>query len=247
MSEQARFVIIGGTSGVGLATAAAACARGGKVVIAGRDPQKLATALDQLQAHAVEAGAVSGEAVDAGDPLAMAAFMARVGAFDHLILAASGGKGAGPFAAVAEADLRQGFDAKFWVHWHAARAALPYLAERGSITFVTAASARMAAPGTSGLAAINAAITGMAAVLARELAPRRVNTISPGVIDTAWWDQQVPAMKEAVFAGASVGAPVGRVGQAAEVAEAILALALNGFITGALLDIDGGLRLGAPA
>ena len=246
MSEQAGFVIIGGTSGVGLATATAALKRGGKVVIAGRDPEKLGAALEGLRQFESAKGRVSGHAVDAADPAALASFMAGVGTFDHLILAASGGKGAGPFAEVREADLRQGFDAKFWVHWHAARAALPYLAQQGSITFVTAASARMAAPGTSGLAAINAAIAGMALVLARELAPRRVNTISPGVFDTAWWDQQAPAMKDAVFAGARAGAPVGRVGQAVEVADAILALALNGFITGATLDIDGGLRLGAP-
>jgi NAD(P)-dependent dehydrogenase (short-subunit alcohol dehydrogenase family) len=170
----------------------------------------------------------------------------RIGSFDHLVLAASGGRGAGPFATLAAADLRSGFEAKFWVQWNCAQAALPNIAKSGSITFVAAASARTANPGTSGLAAINGALCAMILPLARELAPIRVNAVSPGVIDTPWWDSRPKEMKEAFFSASAKSLPVGRVGRADEVGKAILALAENGFITGVVLDVDGGLRTAAP-
>ncbi len=95
---------------------------------------------------------------------------------------ASGGVGAGPFATLARDDLAHGFDAKFWIQWQCAQAALPYLREQGSITFVIANSARMGNPGTSGLAAINGSLAAMVLPLAHELGPVRVNAVSPGVI-----------------------------------------------------------------
>ena len=103
----------------------------------------------------------------------------RIGCFDHLVLAASGGAGAGRFESLDASALRRGFEAKFWTHWNAVQAALPHLAANGSITFITAASSRLANPGTSGLAAINGALERMVPTLARELAPRRVNAVSP--------------------------------------------------------------------
>jgi NAD(P)-dependent dehydrogenase (short-subunit alcohol dehydrogenase family) len=115
------------------------------------------------------------------------------------------------------ADVRAGFDGKFWPHWHAAHSALPYLQAGGSITFVTAFASRCAHPGASGLAAINGALHTMVPALARELAPARVNAVSPGIIDTA--------------------------GRPEEVADAIVFLMRNAFVTGIVLDVDGGMHL----
>ncbi len=234
MSEiRPHIVIVGGTSGIGLATAKLFVARRARVTIVGRDPEKLAAVLPSLGASA------AGEAFDASDRAALDAFFGRVGPIDHLILAASAGSGAGPFAELAARDLRRGFEGKFWVHWHAAQSALPHIGEGGSITFVTAASSRKAGPGTSGLAAVNGALESLARTLARELAPLRVNAVSPGVIDSPWWADKPAGMFEA----ASRSAPLARPGHVEEVAEAIAFLVGNRFVTGVVLDVDGGLHL----
>jgi len=226
-------VIIGGTSGIGLATARLLAARGNAVTIVGRDPAKLDAAVRDAGAGA------KGEAADAGDRAVLDGLFARIGPVDHLVLAASGGAGAGPFNAVDPEGVRRGFEAKFWVHWNAAQSVLPHLAPDGSITLVTAASSRLANPGTAGLAAINGALERMVPTLARELAPRRVNAVSPGVIDTAWWSDKPVALFEAE----SRKAPLARAGQAEEVADAIAFLIGNRFVTGVILDVDGGLHL----
>jgi NAD(P)-dependent dehydrogenase (short-subunit alcohol dehydrogenase family) len=226
-------VIIGGTSGIGLAAAKLFSSRGARVNIVGRDAQKLAAALREIGAPA------EGAAVDASDRAALDALFVKLAPINHLVIAASGGKGAGPFAKLEGGELERGFQAKFWTHWNAAQSALPHISAEGSITFVTAASSRLANPGTSGLAAINGAIERMTPTLARELAPLRVNAVSPGVIDTPWWADKPAGMFEA----ASRKAPLARAGRAEEVADAILFLAGNRFITGIVLDVDGGLHL----
>ncbi len=234
MSEiRPRIVIVGGTSGIGLATAKLFAARRARVAIVGRDREKLAVALRSLGSSG------EGEAFDASDRGALDAYFGRIAPIDHLILAASAGSGAGPFADMDARALRRGFEGKFWVHWHAAQSALPHIGEGGSITFVTAASSRKAGPGTSGLAAINGALESLARTLARELAPLRVNAVSPGVVDSPWWADKPSGMFEA----ASRAAPIARPGHVDEVAEAIAFLVDNRFVTGVVLDVDGGLHL----
>ena len=233
-------VVMGGTSGIGLATARAAADAGARVVVAGRSRDRLDAAVAGLD------GTARGEAVDASDRAALDAFFTRVGHLDHLVIAASGGVGAGPFAGLAHDDLARGFDGKFWAQWHSAQAALPYLSGRGSITLVVAVSARMGNPGTSGLAAINGALAAMVLPLAHELGPIRVNAVSPGVIDTAWWDRYPGELKRRIFGQVAASAPLRRIGRAEEVADAIVFLAGNNYITGVILDVDGGMRGASP-
>jgi NAD(P)-dependent dehydrogenase (short-subunit alcohol dehydrogenase family) len=185
----------------------------------------------------------SGHVVDATDHPKLAGFFQSVGRFDHLVLTLSGGEGAGPFRDLDLAKLREGFEAKFWPHLASAQAALPQLNPGGSITFVTAASAGGHLPGTSGLAAINGALNMMVPVLAVELKPLRVNAVSPGVIDTPWWDKWPVEQKTALFADLAASSPVGRIGTAADVAQAIVFLTGNGFVTGQVLQCDGGIQL----
>jgi NAD(P)-dependent dehydrogenase (short-subunit alcohol dehydrogenase family) len=232
------IVVLGGTSGIGLATALAAQEAGGRVVIIGRDPERLAAALDTL------GRAAKGDVLDASNRAVMDAYLGGIGTIDHLVLAASGGRGAGLFAQLREDELRAGFEGKFWLHFGALQAALPSMRTPGSVTFVTAASARCANPGTSGLAAVNGALNAMVGPLARELAPLRINAVSPGVIDTPWWDGRTPEQRAALFEVVGETTPAGRVGRAREVADAIVFLMGNGYTTGVVLDVDGGLRLG---
>jgi NAD(P)-dependent dehydrogenase (short-subunit alcohol dehydrogenase family) len=230
-------VVMGGSSGIGEAAAAAFAADGATVVITGRNQERLDKAAARI------GGTVRTFQVDATDQAGLEAFFAEVGTVDHLVVAASGSAGAGPFAQLDLADLATGFDAKFWAQVRALQTALPHLRKDGSVTLITAASAGAAFPGTSGLAAINGALNAMVPPLAVELAPLRVNAVSPGVVDTPWWDRVSADQREALFAGLAATTPVGRVGRPEDLAQAIHMLAANSFITGVVLECTGGSNL----
>jgi NAD(P)-dependent dehydrogenase (short-subunit alcohol dehydrogenase family) len=237
-----RVVIIGASAGIGEAAARAFAARGAAVTITGRSKERLDQAAQRI-GHpilAAELDATSREALDA--------FFATTGTIDHLVLAASpGAVGAGPIAALDEAALRQAFDGKFFAHVKAIQAALPRLRQDGSVTMVTAASARAAFPGTAGIAAVNGALETIVAPLAVELAPLRVNAVSPGVIDTHWWNAMPEDQRRAFFDSVAAVSPARRVGNPEDVADAIVYLASAGFITGTVLECTGGSNLTAAA
>ena len=112
-----------------------------------------------------------------------------------------------------------------------------------SITLFVGAACRTAIPGIAGLAAVNGAILQMTYTLAKELAPLRVNAISPGMVDTPAYDWINPEQKHAMFEQTGNNLPVKRIGKPEEIAEAVVFLVSNGFVTGTVLDIDGGARL----
>jgi NAD(P)-dependent dehydrogenase (short-subunit alcohol dehydrogenase family) len=140
-------------------------------------------------------------------------------------------------------DLRKGFDGKFWPQVTCAKAALGSISKEGSITFVGAISSRALKPGTSGLAAINAALEAMVPILASELRPTRVNAVVPGVVDTPWWSRVPDAARKELFEQLASQVAVGRVGRPEDLASAIMLLTTNTFITGTVLDCDGGWKL----
>lgn len=231
-----KALVCGGTSGIGAATAALFARQGADVVVTGRDAERLAKAA---------ADGRTARRVDAAAEEEVADFFAEDTAYDHLVLALSGAAGGGPAATLDPADLRAGFEAKFWPHLRLLQSALPRLAPEGSVTFITASSARAALPGTAGLAAINGALEAMVRPLAVELAPVRVNAVSPGVIETPWWDGMPAERRAAMFAEHAAALPVGRVGRPEDVAQAVLLTATNGFVTGAVVECNGGLSLAA--
>jgi NAD(P)-dependent dehydrogenase (short-subunit alcohol dehydrogenase family) len=224
---------MGGSSGIGLATAKLLLEQDHKVTITGRNEQGLTKAKASLKSD------VATVVTDGANEAQARECFSRIGSFDHLVLAFGSGKGAGPFASVSMADVRQGFEEKVFPHFACAQAALR------SITFIAAVSAQAALPGTAGLGAANAAVSALAPILASELRPLRVNAVSPGVIDTPWWDFLPADQKAAVFADFAGKTAAGRVGNAEDVARAIAFLIADSFVTGHVLVCDGGLRLGA--
>ncbi|MFL6077099.1 MAG: SDR family oxidoreductase [Mycobacteriales bacterium] len=233
-----RVVIIGASAGIGEAAARAFAARGAAVTITGRSKERLDQAARRI-GHPVLVAEL-----DATSRGALDALFTTTGTVDHLVLSASpGAVGAGPIATLDEAALRQAFDGKFFAHVKAIQAALPYLRRDGSVTVITAASARAAFPGTAGLAAVNGALETVVAPLAVELAPLRVNAVSPGVIDTHWWNALPDDQRRAYFDSAAAASPVRRIGTPDDVAEAIVYLAGAGFVTGTVLECTGGSNL----
>ena len=236
MSAQ-HAVIVGGSSGIGLATARQLLDLGYQVTITGRSQQRLDAARRGLS------GNLAALVLDAADTAGLQASFSHIGEFDHLVLALGSGKGVGPFASVSLAEVRQGFEEKVYPHFATAQAALPLLRKDGSITFIAAVTAQAAMPGTAGIGAANAAVSALVPILAAELRPLRVNGVSPGVIDTPWWDFLTDEQKTPVFAGYAAQAPVGRVGRPEDVAQAIAFLIADSFMSGHIIVCDGGLRL----
>jgi NAD(P)-dependent dehydrogenase (short-subunit alcohol dehydrogenase family) len=237
ISNARHVAVIGGSTGIGLAAAQRFVERGDRVTIAGRDRERLAAALSVLgeSARAI--------AVDATDADSLRRFYAEANTIDDLIITVTGRGGAGPAADLAGADLVGAFAGKTVAHLVSVALALPTLATHGTITLVTAGSAQSALPGTAGLAAVNGALEAAIPALARELGPLRINAVSPGVIETGWWDELPEEARRETFSTFAQRAPVGRNGTAEDVAKAINALVENGFITGVVLPCDGGLRL----
>ena len=227
-----KIVIAGGTSGIGLATAQYFSLEGAFVTVTGRDARRVAAA----QAEGL--GAV---AVDSNDRKALDAFFAAHGPVDHLVIAVGGSKGMGEFAGLSLAVLREGFDEKFWPQLATLQAALPVIKTGGSVTMVAGSASRLRQPGISGLAAINGALELMVPVLSQELRSLRVNAVSPGVVDTPWWNFVPQENRAAAFAQFTANIPAARVAGPGEIADVIGFLAGNAYMTGKVIGVDGGL------
>jgi NAD(P)-dependent dehydrogenase (short-subunit alcohol dehydrogenase family) len=234
-----RVLVVGGGGGIGAATARAFAHGGAEVVIAGRSKQRLDEAATRI------GGNVRVHSADATDADSIAGLFEAVGRIDHLVLTFGGEglDGLGPFADLPEQTVRRVIDRKVLPYLAVLRAALPSLRRDGSVTFVTAASARAAIPGTVALAVANGALESAVPPLATELAPLRVNAVSPGLIDTDWWAGMPDAERGALLSATAEHTPAGRVGQPEDVATAIRFLAEHGFLTGIVLECSGGANL----
>jgi NAD(P)-dependent dehydrogenase (short-subunit alcohol dehydrogenase family) len=233
-------VIVGGTAGIGLATARRLSAEGHRVTVVGRDAERLKQAVAEIGGEDTR-----GRAASMCDRPALDALFAELGSLDNLVVTAPGTGAPGPLAELDLGALEEAFRTKFIGLAHTVQAALPYLAnDQGSITVVSAASAQQALPGTAGLAAVNGAVETLVPTLALELAPIRVNCVSPGVVDTDWWNRVVPAEQRAAVLDSFVaGTPVGRVGKPEDIADVIALLVRNRFVTGIVVPVEGGARL----
>ncbi len=237
-TQQRRVFIAGGTSGIGLATAKLFAQQGALVTVAGRKQERIAAA------HRALGDSATIVQLDCSDRAALDAFFDTCAEpFDDLVLAVSGAKGAGAFAELSMTALQEAIAEKVVPQFTTLQAALPKLTKNGSVTFISAASARTATPGAAGLAAVNGAIECAIPTLALELQPLRVNAVSPGIIDTPWWDQLPAEQRDAIFQTTAIKLPLGHIGKATDVATAIVFLAQSTFITGSILECDGGARI----
>jgi NAD(P)-dependent dehydrogenase (short-subunit alcohol dehydrogenase family) len=229
--ENESVVIIGGSSGMGLAIAKEAADAGAAVIIAGRSQSRLD------DAHRAISGDVTVHIVDVSDEKSI---MKLFGSFDHLVISGSSVK-TGQLCDFSLADARASMDSKFWGAYMAARYA--QIRPRGSITFFSGILSRRPSPGSASLAAINAAVEGLGRALAIELAPIRVNVVSPGLTDTPAHAQMPDDARKGMFAAAAKRLPLGRVGKPEDIASLTLELMRNTFLTGIVVDVDGGAML----
>ncbi len=227
-----KVVVAGGTSGIGLAAARLFLKAGALVTVTGRKPGKM----DASAAKGLEA-----VKVDSSDQEALTKFFTAHTGIDHLVISLGGSKGLGNFSELSTEVLRQGFDEKFWPQLNTLKAALPYLNQKATVTFVTAVSGSSRMPGTSGLAAINGALEVMVPILAKELRHLRINAVSPGVVDSPWWDFVSEKVRRDAFAQYATQILVGRVAQPDDIADVIVFMAGNEYMTGKVIVCDGGL------
>ncbi|EHQ24367.1 SDR family oxidoreductase [Mucilaginibacter paludis] len=228
-----KVIIAGGTSGIGLATALMFADQSASTVVTGRDLLKLKAA-EQLGLPAFQ--------VDSTSPAQLDNFFSNIGIVNHLVIALGSNKGLGNFKELDLDNIRKGFEEKYWSHLNTIKAALPYMVStNGSITLLTAITGTAKIPGTSGIGAVNGALEIMVPILAKELHPLRINAVSPGIVDTPWWDFLSAETKKETFADYAAHIPLGRVAQPEDIASAILFLAANTYVTGKVLVCDGGM------
>jgi NAD(P)-dependent dehydrogenase (short-subunit alcohol dehydrogenase family) len=233
--QNKRVLVIGRGTGIARAIVEAARAAGAQVTVAGRDQAKLAAAYDDP--------GISVETVDLTDDASIESLAERLGAIDHIVSTASA-RARGVLAELDREDVRLSFDTKVIGPLMLAKYLRPRINAGGSIVLFSGDFAFKITVGTLGVAITNGAADTLTRSLAVEMAPIRVNAISPGIIDTGIWDQGLGAESKAEFfeRAASVN-PAGRIGQSEDIASAVIFCMTNTFLTGVTLKVDGGEAL----
>jgi NAD(P)-dependent dehydrogenase (short-subunit alcohol dehydrogenase family) len=224
-----KVVVVGGSSGIGFSTAELAKREGADVIIASRNADRLNAAAEKLGAKAISADVTSDKSIED--------LFRACGPVDHVVVTAAQLR-SGPFKTVAMEDVRSTMEGKFWGAWRVARSA--EIRASGSLTLVSGYLSIRPRPNSAIVGAANGAIESLARSLALELAPVRVNAVSPGIIDTPIRAAMPEAARLDMLAKTAAGLPVGRVGLGEDIARQILAFMTIGFATGSIVYIDGG-------
>ncbi|RVT97939.1 SDR family oxidoreductase [Rhodovarius crocodyli] len=229
-----RIIVLGGSSGIGLAVAQAAAGQGATVVIASSRQARVDEALATLPAQA------EGHALDLSDAAAVAGLFAGLGAFDHLVFTAGG-----PLKLGLLPDMRLDvalsyFGLRYFGALMAAKHGSPHIRPGGSITFTSGLAATRPRAGWALGASICSAMEGLTRALAVELAPLRVNIVAPGIVRSPLWSDMTEADREALYRTTAETLPAGHAGETAEVAEAYLYAMRQTYGTGQVIAVDGG-------
>lgn len=231
-----RVIIVGGSSGIGLATGCAVATRGARVLVASRSAERLDQAVQKIRCGAESCP------LDLSDEAAVEQFFDSLGEFHHVVVSVSA-SAMGSIRDTEVARVRESFEIKFWGQYNVVRSAAPRIQPGGSITLVSGIASRRPPLGATVLAAQNGAIEALTRAAALEYAPVRVNAIAPGLIDTPFWDHVDSDMRDAVYAATAARVPLQRVGAAEDCAAVIISLMEAKYITGTVLDVDGGALL----
>ena len=223
-----RVVFIGGTSGIGLAAARRAVDAGWDVVVASRNPDRADLTAEKMT-------------LDVTDAAAVRTFFDDVGTVDHLV-SSTVARAGGPAKKLDLDAARRAFEVKLWGPFEAVQAA----DVRRSVVLLSGVAASTPSSGAAATAAVNGAVEALVRVLAVELAPVRVNAVSPGIVDTPTWEHLADDDRRGMFGHLVDALPVGRVGTPDDVADAIWHALTNEFVTGTVVHVDGGHRLAAP-
>jgi NAD(P)-dependent dehydrogenase (short-subunit alcohol dehydrogenase family) len=229
-----RVLVVGGSSGIGLATAQAAAAAGASVTIASRSIKKIENAVDEIGHGA------TGATLDLLDGDAVERFFKNSGEWDHIAVTASQVRISG-VRDLSMSEARAAMDSKFWGAYRVARSAK--IKQGGSLSFVSGYLSKRPAPNRALMSAINAALEGLTQGLAIELRPIRVNAVSPAFVDTPLWDGMTPADRSALVAKNTALYPAGRVGSPNDIAQLLLFFMTNPYATGTVVTLDGGASL----
>lgn len=222
--------IFGGSSGIGLCTAEAAAAQGAHVTIVSRTQARLREARSRI-------GDVATATVDVRDAEAVQRFFDEREPFHHVVVSAAE-LTVGPLRRQTLAEARDAMESKFWGAVHVAHAAK--IVPDGSLTLVSGMIGTRPTGAATMLSAINASLDTLAKALATEMAPIRVNCVSPGRIETPWWDFLPEDERRALFDRTAAGLPLKRIGRPQEIAAQMVHLMQNGFMTGSVVMVDGG-------
>ena len=232
--QDQRVVLLGGTSGIGLATAGLAAAHGATVIVASSNHESVKRALDTLPATA------TGQAVDLTDPVAVKAFFDGLDAFDHLVYTAGESLTLLDIASMDLDQARKAFELRYFGALGAVSAAASKIRPGGSVVLTTGAAGDRPNPGWSVAASICGAVDSLVRALAVELAPLRVNAVKPGVVRSPLWSNLSVEDQQTLYDETSRLLPVGRVGEVTDIAEAYVYLMNQGYATGTILTVDGG-------
>src|SRR3974390_887841 len=220
-------VVVGGSSGIGLATAEIAKREGADVVIASRNPDRLKVAADKIVAKAIP--------TDVTDDASVAELFGKCGPVDHVVVTAAQLR-SGPFKTVSMADVRSTMEGKFWGAWRVAREA--DIRAGGSLTLVSGFLSVRPRPASAIVGSANGALESLTRALALELAPVRVNCVSPGIIDTPIRAAMPETARREMLDKAANELPVKSVGLGEDIGQQILTFMANGFATGSTGYLD---------
>jgi NAD(P)-dependent dehydrogenase (short-subunit alcohol dehydrogenase family) len=232
-----RVVVLGGSSGIGFAVAEQASTEGAEIVIASSNPERVQKAVEKLEGNA------QGHALDLSDESAVENFFANLGAFDHLVFTAGDQLHLNDLAATDLQQARRAFELRYWAALAAVKYGSKNIRKGGSIVLTTGIAGQRPRKGWVIAASVCGTIEALTRALAVELAPIRVNAVSPGMVRTNLWQNMTAAERERLYESVGSSLPVGRVGEAHDIARAYLFLMQEEFSTGQTLVVDGGTVL----
>jgi NAD(P)-dependent dehydrogenase (short-subunit alcohol dehydrogenase family) len=235
--QNKRVVVLGGSSGIGLAVAEQATAQGAELVIASSNQQRVQQAAKSL------GGNSKGHALDLTDEQAIQTFFQKLGDFDHLVFTAGDSLQLNELATADLKKARQAFELRYWAALAAVKYGSPHIRTGGSIVLTTGIAGLRPRKGWVFGASVCGTVDALTRALAVELAPIRVNAVSPGVVRTNLWQNIPEKERETMYQNIAKTLPVGRVGEASDIAQAYLFLMNEGFSTGQIVVVDGGTVL----